>query len=198
MAITVLLCTDGSERSEDALRAGLGVVAPADRVVIATVVEPLDPTLVVGTGMAGGVMSPGEVTVMQEGIEEHGQSVAERLRTDLGLADAELQVLAGSPGPAICELAAALPASVVVIGSRAGRVPPCSARLRVRSRRAPRAVPRRRDDHPRGLVSVAMGRGRSQTRIWARTTPDPGLYAPRWRNGSDRRPPLVIPIDRRA
>ena len=38
---------------------GARVVAPADRVVIATVVEPLDPTLVIGTGMAGGVMYAG-------------------------------------------------------------------------------------------------------------------------------------------
>jgi nucleotide-binding universal stress UspA family protein len=118
MTRTVLICTDGSERSEAALRAGLGVLAAADRVVIATVVEPLDPMLVLGTGMAGGVMTPSEASVMQQSVEEHGRSVAERLRTDLGLDAAEVQVLAGSAGPVICDLAMALPASVIVVGSR--------------------------------------------------------------------------------
>jgi hypothetical protein len=60
MPFTVLLCTDGSELAESALADGLAVVGPPDRVVVATAVEPVDPTLVVGTGLAGGVMSPTE------------------------------------------------------------------------------------------------------------------------------------------
>ena len=118
MTLTVLICTDGSERSEAALRTGIGVLAAADRVVIATVVEPLDPTLVTGTGMAGGLMTPSEAEAVQQGVEEEGRIVTERLRADLGLDDAELQVLTGATGPAICDLAAALPASVIVVGSR--------------------------------------------------------------------------------
>ena len=42
----------------------------------------------------------------------------DRLRTDLGIPDAELRVLTGSPGPAICDLATELGASAIVIGSR--------------------------------------------------------------------------------
>ena len=55
MALTVLLCTDGSELALNALAAGMEVLGAADRVVIATVVEPVDPTLLTGTGMAAGV-----------------------------------------------------------------------------------------------------------------------------------------------
>ena len=118
MPRTILICTDGSPRAEAALRAGLDVLAAADRVVIASVVEPLDPGLVVGTGMAGGVMTPSEALVMQSGVQDHGQDAVDRLRTDLGIPDAELQVLTGSPGAAICDLATELGASVIVIGSR--------------------------------------------------------------------------------
>ncbi len=118
MPRTILICTDGSPRAEAALRAGFDVLAAADRVVIASMVEPLDPGLVVGTGMAGGVMTPSEALVMQSGVQDHGQDAVERLRTDLGIPDAELQVLTGSPGPAICDLATELGASVIVIGSR--------------------------------------------------------------------------------
>ena len=58
MPLTVLLCTDGSVLADAALAEGLAVLAPPDRVVVATVVDAVDPTLVVGTGMAGGVISP--------------------------------------------------------------------------------------------------------------------------------------------
>jgi nucleotide-binding universal stress UspA family protein len=118
MPRTILICTDGSPRAEAALRSGFDVLAAADRVVIASIVEPLDPGLVVGTGMAGGVMTPSEALVMQSGVQDHGQDAVGRLRTDLGIPDAELQVLTGSPGTAICDLATELGASAIVIGSR--------------------------------------------------------------------------------
>ena len=46
--------------------AGLAVCRPADRAIVATVVEAADPMLAVGTGMAGGVMSADEVERMQD------------------------------------------------------------------------------------------------------------------------------------
>jgi nucleotide-binding universal stress UspA family protein len=118
MALTVLLCTDGSELAEHALVAGLEVLAPPDRLVLATVVEPIDPMLVVGTGMAAGVVSPPEAERSQQQREAHARALLEEARVSVGIPDAEPIVVAGSPGRAICELAQQLDASVVVLGTR--------------------------------------------------------------------------------
>jgi nucleotide-binding universal stress UspA family protein len=118
MPFTVLLCTDGSELSRAALAEGLRVLAPAERIVVATVVEPLDPTLVVGAGMAGGVMSPSQAQREHDDLESMARDVLDSVCADLDLADAERVVQVGPPGPTLCELADALPASVLVIGTR--------------------------------------------------------------------------------
>jgi nucleotide-binding universal stress UspA family protein len=118
MALTILLCTDGSELSLRALAAGLSVLAPADRVVVATVIEAEDPTLVTGTGFAGGVLSPEESWERQLERREAAQEVLERTAAALERPDAELVIRAGEPGPELCALAAELEASVVVLGTR--------------------------------------------------------------------------------
>jgi nucleotide-binding universal stress UspA family protein len=115
---TIVLCTDGSELSLDALRAGLAVLAPADRVVVATAIDPVDPSLVAGAGLAGGVMSPSAFEELTEAQQTEGQQVADQTAAALGLAAAETRVLRGSPGPALCDLAAELGASALVLGSR--------------------------------------------------------------------------------
>jgi nucleotide-binding universal stress UspA family protein len=115
---TLLLCTDGSDAAVAALEAGLAVLGPAERIVIVTVLEPGDPTLVTGTGMAAGVMSPHDFDQLQRDREAGAQAALDRVRADLGLADAEALIVTGSPGHTICELAETLPASVVVMGTR--------------------------------------------------------------------------------
>ncbi len=115
---TLLLCTDGSEAAVAALAAGLEVLGPADRIVIATVLEPGDPTLVSGTGMAGGVMSASDFDRLQRDREEGARAVLDHARSELGLPDAEALIVTGSPGHSLCELAGTLPASVIVMGTR--------------------------------------------------------------------------------
>ncbi len=115
---TVLLCTDGSDAAVAALAAGLAVLGPADRIVIATVVEPGDPTLVTGTGMAAGVMSANDFEQLQREREAGAHTVVDRARSELGLPDAETLIATGSPGHTIIELAETLPASVIVMGTR--------------------------------------------------------------------------------
>lgn len=117
MPITTLLCTDGSELAEAALARGIDVITEPGRLVIATVVEPFDSTLVVGTGMAGGVMSPAEAQRDHDERLARGQAHADAARSVVG-SEAETVVLTGAPGPALCELAASLPADVIVIGTR--------------------------------------------------------------------------------
>ena len=118
MELTVLLCTDGSELALNALAAGMAVLGQPDRVVIATVVEAVDPTLLTGTGMAAGVMSPQDFEQLEADRETESRAVLEATRTALGLTDAETIVVAGSPGHSLCELAEELPASVIVLGTR--------------------------------------------------------------------------------
>jgi nucleotide-binding universal stress UspA family protein len=118
MDLTVLLCTDGSESALKALAAGMAVLGPAHRVVIATVVEPGDLTLVTGTGMAAGVMSPAEFERTELRRATDAQATLDRAQSTLGLPDAETMIITGSPGRSLCELAESLPASVIVMGTR--------------------------------------------------------------------------------
>ena len=57
MTMTVLLCTDGSDLATNAIRHSLELLATPDRIVVLAVASAIDPTLVTGTGFAGGVMT---------------------------------------------------------------------------------------------------------------------------------------------
>jgi nucleotide-binding universal stress UspA family protein len=118
MALTVLLCTDGSELAQEALREGLAVLGTADRVVLATVIDEPDLSLVVGSGHAGGVMSPDEADALHAEHQAAAQRTLDAARAQLGLDGAETVVLTGAPGPSLCDYAASLPASVIVLGTR--------------------------------------------------------------------------------
>jgi nucleotide-binding universal stress UspA family protein len=114
----VLLCSDGSELALSALSRGLPLLAPADRIVVATVVDVVHAMDVVGTGMAGGVISPDVAERMDAEQTEAGRRTLEATCDRLGLTDAETVVLVGGAGPALCNLAATLPAEVMVVGTR--------------------------------------------------------------------------------
>jgi nucleotide-binding universal stress UspA family protein len=116
--MTVLLCTDGSPLATTALRRGLEVVGAAGRIVVATVVELTHPVDIVGGGHAGGVVSPAAADHADEVSRAGGQRLLDDAVAQLALAGAETVVLDGAPGPALCQLAEALPASVMVLGSR--------------------------------------------------------------------------------
>jgi nucleotide-binding universal stress UspA family protein len=120
MAETIVVCTDGSDLAIRALAAGLAVVRPGrgDRVIVATVVEPVDPTLVTGAGLAGGVMTPEALDELAAAQRTEGQRLADETVAALGLEGAETQVLRGAPGAALCDLADAVSAAALVIGSR--------------------------------------------------------------------------------
>lgn len=118
MATTVLLCTDGSDRSTHALSAGLALLAPDVHPIIVTVVEERDPTLVTGAGLAGGVMSPEEFERIDAQAVAAADARVEAARTALGLPDAEVRVLRGRPGHALVDLATEVGAAAIVMGSR--------------------------------------------------------------------------------
>lgn len=118
MPFTVLVCVDGSQLAEAALLEGLAALHEHERTVIATVIEPPDSSLVVGTGFAGGVLTGEELDAAQNERVTEAETMLRETATRLGLADAELAVLEGSPGPALVDFASSLPASVMVIGTR--------------------------------------------------------------------------------
>jgi nucleotide-binding universal stress UspA family protein len=117
MAPTYLLCADGSDLSTRALQAGLAVVRPDAHVIIATVVPLPDPTLVTGTGMAGGTITPTEYESQERAELAHADVILSQAAEALGLDAPEPVVLRGAPGPALCDLAASRDVDAVVIGT---------------------------------------------------------------------------------
>ena len=113
----IIAATDGSEASTDALRTGLALVQPG-RVLVVTVVPPPDMSLVVGSGVAGGVMTFDEKSQMMS--DQRGTAAAMLAGTirELALSDAEMAVLEGDPAREICRAAAELGAQAIVLGSR--------------------------------------------------------------------------------
>lgn len=116
---TILLCTDGSDLAGQALAAGLAVLGPADRYVLATAVEGPDQSELVGaSGLAGPTMSQAEFDAAQAEAHVAGTSVVDEEARRLGLTQAERRVVEGPPGAALCALAEELGASAIVLGSR--------------------------------------------------------------------------------
>ena len=118
MNSTVLLCTDGSDAAIEALRACRPLLADADRTILLTVQSDVDPHVEAGAGFTLTVSSPDD----DEQIKTQGDRAAkyelDRTAAALGFGDdVELRSVLGRPGRAICELAASLPASVVVMGT---------------------------------------------------------------------------------
>jgi nucleotide-binding universal stress UspA family protein len=116
-ASLVLLCTDGSDLATSAIRQGLDLLASPDRIVVVSVAAPIDPTLVTGTGFAGGVMTYDEKNDLVDAQRSAAQAHLDDTLAELGLADAETMVVVGDAGHEICRLAETLPASVVVLGT---------------------------------------------------------------------------------
>lgn len=117
MAINVLLCTDGSELATKALREALVVLAPADRMVLLTVETLVDPRHETGTGFTIGPGSPaGEAQIVTTG-DHAAKRVLDDAVAALGLEGVELMARSGRPGEMICEVAAAMPADVIVMGT---------------------------------------------------------------------------------
>jgi nucleotide-binding universal stress UspA family protein len=117
MASLVLLCTDGSDVAIEALRDSLPILAPADRTIVLAVQSSADADLTAGTGFAGRAGDD-----LSDQIETSGDRAAKEVidRTVAALdvdADVEIMAIVGRPGPAICQLATALGATAIVIGS---------------------------------------------------------------------------------
>lgn len=119
MASLALLCTDGSELAQRAISAGLSVLQPTDRMVLATVSEPVDPTLVTGmSGFGTATMGPQQYEEVLAAHRAEAEQALMDTRHALDLGEIETILVDGEPGPALCELAAELGATVMVAGTR--------------------------------------------------------------------------------
>lgn len=119
---TIIVSTDGSDAADRAATAGLALLAPADRVVVATVVEAVDFTLAQDvSGFAGARATEDELRVRRETVLVEGNAVVDRLASELtaqGVTGVETQVVEGPAGPMLCALAEELPADAIVMGTR--------------------------------------------------------------------------------
>jgi nucleotide-binding universal stress UspA family protein len=110
--------TDGSDLSIEALRAGLALMPPDEEVLLVTVVDYSDPTLVSGTGMAGGVMTEGELQELDAARLGEANAALQTAADALGLTAAETLAVRGDAGRALCDLAADRGARAIVLGTR--------------------------------------------------------------------------------
>ena len=86
MTSLTMLCTDGSEIANEALAAGLRVLAPADRTLVVTVVEPVDASLMFGaSGLAGGMIDEQEYVDMVGAGRDAAEAILRGTVTALGL-----------------------------------------------------------------------------------------------------------------
>ena len=122
MTSLTMLCTDGSELATEALAAGLRLLTPADRTLVVTVVDEVDPSLVFGaSGFAGGVVDEREYADMVSAQHEAADTILRSAVTALGLdGDPTVETVAvdGDAGRMLCDLAAERGATVIVAGSR--------------------------------------------------------------------------------
>jgi nucleotide-binding universal stress UspA family protein len=112
-----VVCTDGSDLALHAAKAGLALLRDDVTVIAVTVQQDEDYTLVSGTGMAGGVMSPEEFDSLNRQATTESRAILEQTVKDLGLHDVRTEILRGGPGPAVCDFAEQVSASVIVAGT---------------------------------------------------------------------------------
>ena len=119
MSSVIILCTDGSDLAIQAVSHGLSVLAPADTVMVVSVVDEIDLSLSQGvSGHASAVFTEDELHTKRAAVLAEGQDAVERTAAALSADNVETRVVEGSPGQVICDLAAQVDATAIVIGSR--------------------------------------------------------------------------------
>jgi nucleotide-binding universal stress UspA family protein len=113
-----IVAIDGSDLALHAAAQGVALLQPIGTVVLCTVMEPADPTLVLGTGTASGVMSPAELDTLQVARETEAREHLDAAAKALDLPDAEQLVTLGDPPTALCDLARERGANAIVMGTR--------------------------------------------------------------------------------
>jgi len=116
--MSVLVAVDGSEISIEDARRGLALLAHPSDVLLATVIEASDEMMVTGTGMAGGTMSEEEFASHESARQQKARELLKDAARTLFVDAAELVLLQGDAGRAICGAAEERSCRAIVIGSR--------------------------------------------------------------------------------
>jgi nucleotide-binding universal stress UspA family protein len=114
----VIVAVDGSDAALDAVRAGFALLQPAAHVLVVTVVDAADESLVSGAGFAGGTMSTEELKALDDARHTEGHEHVDAAVAALGLTGAETLVVRGGPGASLCDLAVERSADAIVMGTR--------------------------------------------------------------------------------
>ena len=118
MTAPILLCTDGSEVSLDAIACGLELLGRDHHFLLVTVADAPDPDVLSGTGHAGAEMSAEEFDLAVGSAHESARQVLSQAETRLDIGGIEVRVLGGEPAAAICGLAIEVGARAIVLGTR--------------------------------------------------------------------------------
>lgn len=118
MASPLLLCTDGSDEALRALSAGLDLLGREHDLVLVTVTDAPDEGSLAGSGHAGPELTLDEYNDQMAQARTAATSAIGKAQSDLALTTAQVHILPGEPGQAICQLAGELSAQAIVIGSR--------------------------------------------------------------------------------
>jgi len=118
MASPILLCTDGSDEALGALSAGLDLLGRDHDLLLVTVIDGPDEGSLTGSGHAGAELSPAAYDTLLAEAGDAARSAISRTQSELDLATAEVHLLGGDAGPAICRLATDRSTRAIVIGSR--------------------------------------------------------------------------------
>jgi nucleotide-binding universal stress UspA family protein len=117
MSDVAVVCTDGSDLALQAAKTGLGLIRAGATVIVVTVQGEEDVSLVSGTGMAGGVMTPEEFDALNRQATSESHTILEHAVSELGLGDVRTEILRGGAGPAVCDFAEQTSASVIIAGT---------------------------------------------------------------------------------
>ncbi len=123
MAI-LIVATDGSDLAIRAAVAGLELARPAEKVLVVSVADVVDPSLADdATGHASSSMTFEDVEANHREVRGQSQAAVEETAAALRDIEAakdrlELLVIDGEPGRALCDLAADTDASALILGSR--------------------------------------------------------------------------------
>jgi nucleotide-binding universal stress UspA family protein len=117
MSDVAVVCTDGSELALQAAKAGLALIRADATVIVVTVQGEEDYSLVSGTGIAGGVMSPEEFDALNRQASAESREILDATVTKLDRGDLRTEILRGGPGPAVCDFAEQVSATVIIAGT---------------------------------------------------------------------------------
>ena len=118
MSSPIMLCTDGSDAALRALCAGVDLLGRDHDFVLVTVMDAPEEASMVGSGHAGPDLTLEEYHDQLAQARETAESAIAKARGELALQGAEVHLLGGDAGAAICQLATDVSARAIVVGSR--------------------------------------------------------------------------------